>query len=407
MAARRRRSGLVWRPNQYKLRPKLRKRLITKAQFYDPLEEHPDWTFEGGQIPAPSHLYYEFGSIVAKRWVSGGGIQMLCYNNVYTERAIFEADVVYSPTSTMYWSIPFAKQVDLNNLVGARINEGEIQIAQRSGGTWSNIATAPAQTGHWRVIITDTDITVYVDGVEALTVSHAISGPGYMGISGHQMAEEIEICKNYSVKPFLIAFPFNNDLTDQQGYASVVGSAGITYADVNGNTGAVFNGTNARVQYTPFIPLPITVFFKIYIDDATSEGIIFSLGDSVCVFQQAGKICAEPNSSNILEETSQSDDVVQAGETYDIIIQFTDYHTKPIMMVNGVRQRNEDAMDYWSAPLFSFGARNFTGNWSRFWKGTILDFMAFPGALLQALDPEPITYNGSYVTNNSEVVTHG
>jgi hypothetical protein len=164
---------------------------------YDPLEEHPLWSYEGGEAGPPSHFKYASGKIIAKTWTNNPKVQIICYNHLQDVGGIFEADVTYAPDVEGYWFIPFTKQINSNNLIGARINNNQIQIVQRRVGTWSNIATAPIALGHWRVVITDADIAVYVDDAEQVRVNHAIPDAGYLGISGHKCPAEVEVLSGY------------------------------------------------------------------------------------------------------------------------------------------------------------------------------------------------------------------
>ena len=165
--------------------------------FYDPLEKHPLWAYVGGEAGPPSHFRCDSEKIIAKAWTNNPKVQIICYNNLQDVGGIFEADVTYAPDAEGYWFIPFTKQINSNNLIGARINNNQIQIVQRRVGTWTNIATAPIALGHWRVVITDVDIAVYVDDVEQVKANHVISGAGYLGISGHKCPAEVEVLSEY------------------------------------------------------------------------------------------------------------------------------------------------------------------------------------------------------------------
>jgi len=98
------------------------------------------------------------------------------------------------------WAIPFVKFIDTNNLIGARLNGGKIEIVRRKNGIWDTIGSAPAVEGNWAVKIMNGYIEVYVDGDLKINKNHNVPGHGYFGISGHQWETgEIRLLKNYDV----------------------------------------------------------------------------------------------------------------------------------------------------------------------------------------------------------------
>jgi hypothetical protein len=104
---------------------------------------------------------------------------------------------------TTNWTLPFAKFVDANNLIGARVNDNKIEIVQRKSGVWATLASGGTDLeGLFRVAILADRIEVFVDGVKQLEADHTLPNAGGFGISGHQWASpDATILSGYRVDP--------------------------------------------------------------------------------------------------------------------------------------------------------------------------------------------------------------
>jgi hypothetical protein len=152
-----------------------------------PLADHCDWTLVYGA--APDH----FG------WINTVDIQFfqrptantpenLAYKNYKSVDGMLSGGY-HDPGGTTDWTLPFAKFIDNLNIIGARVNNGVIELVERRNGTWNTIKSGGTNlNGFWKVVITETDIMVYVDDVLQIESTHRIPDRGYFGISGHKWA---------------------------------------------------------------------------------------------------------------------------------------------------------------------------------------------------------------------------
>lgn len=156
-----------------------------------PLEDLPDWTLildeEGGE----SHFGWEnYGrSIIAYENTAAPEVQSLAFKDLSGESAVISANVTYVPPSseTDNFALILSKFVDAGDIVGCRANNGEYQIVERIGGTWTTIASGGVPSaGLWEFKVFDTSVSLWVDGVEVLSATTAVLGSGYWGITGHQ-----------------------------------------------------------------------------------------------------------------------------------------------------------------------------------------------------------------------------
>ena len=162
-----------------------------------PLERHPDWILKTNA--ASNTCWKDFGTIIQfKKWVSGNFARNLSYKNLRSEGAILEFDII-DAGETSNWALPAAKFLNDNNIVGARLNDGKVQIVQRKVGTWSTLGEVPGVAGHWIVTITNNHITVNAEGTDVIDKAHTITGEGWFGISSHRIMNDVDMISNFSV----------------------------------------------------------------------------------------------------------------------------------------------------------------------------------------------------------------
>ena len=176
-----------------------------------PLADHPLWTKLDSNLSSDDTLRWEYNGdeiIVDKAPAENNNIN-LGYDTLRIKSTGAVITGKYKDHDSQAWLIPFTKLKDKNNLVGARINKQDsivnVEFVQRKNGSWSTFGSFPYTPDvgvekDWTVIITDTDITVYIDGNFIGTKSHATSGAGYFGISTHKyrFAGQV-LVRNYHV----------------------------------------------------------------------------------------------------------------------------------------------------------------------------------------------------------------
>jgi len=171
-----------------------------------PLEDHPSFKVMDNEVSLPSWACWQnYGQIISlTEKTSNYGIVNIAYkpDTYHSEAAIIECDYLFNPPGTTNWCLPICKFIDENNLLGVRLNNNEIQVEQRHGGTWTTLATAPAQLGRFRVIINSATISIAVDDVDIIATTHSIAEAGYYGLSLHQwpVSGETPIVSNYAIQ---------------------------------------------------------------------------------------------------------------------------------------------------------------------------------------------------------------
>ena len=165
-----------------------------------PLEDHPAWTliYDGAGIGFTNLCWTDFGRAIEFLTADPPQPQMLNFRGLFGAGAVLEADYTPPSTGEDNWTLPFCKFVDPNNVVGARYNfEGgtlQLQVVQRVAGAWQTLVTTPVSGGgHWRVVITNSSIVIYVDGNLVFDQEHDINGDGYFGIFPHKWVAPDEI----------------------------------------------------------------------------------------------------------------------------------------------------------------------------------------------------------------------
>lgn len=193
-----------------------------------PLETLSDWTLIINEQSVASFFgWYDYGrGITAYKNLLNPQVQFLAYRvqELYSESAVLSADVLFIPpdTESNNFSLLFAKADDAGNIVGVRANNGEYQIVERVGGTWTTIATlAGPTTGFWEFKVFSTTVALWVDGVEVLTATTAVSADGYWGIMGHEWHHEVNLMENFKVtEVLLVATPCMTGPNSPYGEAS-------------------------------------------------------------------------------------------------------------------------------------------------------------------------------------------
>jgi len=171
-----------------------------------PLEDHPSWTLVDNVQGGDSHFgWAEYGNIIRALPNAGvAEVQNLAFKGYRGTICILGGSYLIEPVATDNYCLPFAKFVDGHNLIGVRGVAGEVQIVQRSGGTWTTLGTAVASAvGVWRVLITSVAISVHIDGSLILEVLHSIADEGSFGISGHKWTDgEVDLLREYAYQPY-------------------------------------------------------------------------------------------------------------------------------------------------------------------------------------------------------------
>jgi len=172
------------------------------ASSGSPLEAHPDWYLKGRLQGGGTRTAWDGAKII---WNTNdnppsANVQNLSYRGIRAKSGIIEFDFLNEPTNINSWAIIAAKMVNTQNIIGARINGGNIEFPVRINGTWGMIGSCPAQLGHWKVYILTNKIILLVDGVEVLRANHLIAGEGYLGMSMHRFTGTLEIAENYTAR---------------------------------------------------------------------------------------------------------------------------------------------------------------------------------------------------------------
>ncbi len=175
--------------------------------YGQPLAEHPLWTRLDGDTQADDKLQWKFNG--DEIWTVDNledSVINLGFDILRTKSESATITGVYQDRDYQNaWMMPFSKMIDKNNLVGARINGGKVEVVQRDSGTWTtkvawDYTINLYESKDWIVEITNTDITVYINGDLIGTVSHNIQGQGYFGISSHRYEFPNQfVVKNYHV----------------------------------------------------------------------------------------------------------------------------------------------------------------------------------------------------------------
>ena len=163
-----------------------------------PIEKHPHWSLVHGT--GPSKLCWEDGVIKAQT-NEAAEVVNLAYKGMYGDQAVLKGTYLYdSQADEQCWTLPFAKFVDADNLVGIRRRNQTLECIQRKDGTWSTITTIPnIALGYWECYITKDSIILLVNGEQKLRETHEIAGNGYFGISAHKWASKdtVPLVSNY------------------------------------------------------------------------------------------------------------------------------------------------------------------------------------------------------------------
>jgi len=167
-----------------------------------PLERHPAWRVLAGTYDTKLG-WKDWGNIIYVKNQTLSAIKNLAFRNYFQREAYISAKYLFQPTSNEHWTLPFAKIVNGNNLVGARVDSNKVEVVQRKNGVWSTKASVanPINLGYWMVHITDNHISVFIDGNLVAEAAHSISGEAHWGISMHKyvIAADQDLLENYRV----------------------------------------------------------------------------------------------------------------------------------------------------------------------------------------------------------------
>jgi len=168
-----------------------------------PLERHPDWTLTG--LNAATHTAWNnYGNnITLNVDTATNGNQSILFKDYYGAEYTIKATVNYDAFNVNdNWILPFAKIRNNSNVVGARLNNGNIELVQRKNGIWSTLATVAIANpvGEWEVTINNNTITVKINDVVEATANHAISGDASYGICYHKIGSDMpDIISDYNI----------------------------------------------------------------------------------------------------------------------------------------------------------------------------------------------------------------
>ena len=177
--------------------------MITDVRYLNgsPLEAHPNWELidneQGGNTRTSWHdfnvIHFNVNDINAKT-------QNLAFNGYSSNRGTIAFDLLNEPGTGNMWVLFAAKMLNARNVIGVRINGANIEIVKRKNGLWSTVNSVAKVSGsRWVTIITDHDITLFIDMVEIITATHNISGVGNFGMSMHRVDTALDLCTNYEV----------------------------------------------------------------------------------------------------------------------------------------------------------------------------------------------------------------
>ena len=184
-----------------------------------PLEHHPLWSVVHGTPPSKLG-WKERGLVIVAQPNPTAEVINLAYRDLKGVAATIRGEYLFDAPDDDYWTLPFAKFVDLDNLVGVRRRGGQLECVQKVNGTWQTIATiAGVALGDWEVHITPTDIQVYINGNLKLSELHDIDGEGWFGISAHKWpsGDDVDMVREYRVN-LITAFQIPCMTSDTQPY---------------------------------------------------------------------------------------------------------------------------------------------------------------------------------------------
>jgi hypothetical protein len=162
-----------------------------------PLMYHNNWRIINGTTP--DYYGYNRNTSGLVLYNAPADVKNMVFKDFRDTWGIITAQNVTDLGGTANWILPFAKFKDANNLVGARINNGVIEIVQRNRGRWTTLGSAPVTEGNWLVQLMNAWTEIYINGISVLKVNHAMRDAGYYGISGHRIDNAGEVCTNYDV----------------------------------------------------------------------------------------------------------------------------------------------------------------------------------------------------------------
>jgi len=284
-----------------------------------PLEQHPDWRVLQG-IYDTKLGWRKRGETIFVRNQPVSGVKNLAFKSFYLEDGYILGTYLYQPMSGETWTIPFAKMVNGNNIIGARILANKVEIVQRRNGTWATRASTPVPAGssHWVVHITNDHVYVEIDGVPVLDSSHAVPGPGYFGISMHkfEIGAETDFLENYKV--------FAEEPITYRGELITYNQKIIKDMAELFNILAYEKSLVASVEVTAVDPdwLPINQLVTQEKEPGDYE-VLFSMGWSYDVTNKSGKIRFSLDGGSSWEERSEEPKDKTDKRTSSIILPLT------------------------------------------------------------------------------------
>ena len=143
-----------------------------------PLESHPNWSLITGSTSKLCWDNYGRDVIVNDGGSTSAFVSLTPELNAAVLKGYYDPIV----TGNDNYVLPFAKY-SKGDMVGCRINNGQLQVIQRTGGTWKTIAAIPIVSGgFFSVTISDYKIVISIDGLLVLDQDHNVAGPGYFGV---------------------------------------------------------------------------------------------------------------------------------------------------------------------------------------------------------------------------------
>ena len=253
-----------------------------------PLEDHPNWFLIYGNSSLIGWDSYGRAIVPHGKTNNNGSLVAMGTDTPTTYNgAILTCDYLYDAPGSSF-VLPLAKFIDLDNIIGVRLRNGNAEVVQNKNGTWSTLLSQPATTGHWSVIFSSNNIALTIDGIEQFNIDHDITGDGYFGVGGYQWeGSETLLIDNLRAEPLnytetpVMTSPdtpygycfasnkFDNDYSPWKGMDNIISSSDAWVTELIDNSNIPFDSTlNVHGHYwgwwytdaIPMIPNSFTVY---------------------------------------------------------------------------------------------------------------------------------------------------
>jgi len=253
-----------------------------------PLEDHPNWFLIYGNSSLIGWDSYGRGIVPHSKTNNNGSLVAMGSDTPNTYNgAILTCDYLYDAPGDSF-VLPLAKFINLDNIVGVRLRNGNVEVVQNKNGSLATLLSQPATTGRWTVVFSNNNIELTIDGVKQFNITHDISGDGYFGVGGYQWegSETLLIDNlraepiNYTETPVMISpdtpygycfasNKFDNDYSPWKGMDNIISSSDAWVTELIDNSNIPFDSTlNVHGHYwgwwfanaIPMIPNTFTVY---------------------------------------------------------------------------------------------------------------------------------------------------